>query len=118
MQNNTSGQAVGQAEMEQCIQNCLHCHTVCQETATQCQQSGGAHAQVGYIRMLQDCAEICRTTAHFMQHDSPLYGYICQACAKVSNHCAGECERMGDTDCANACRNCAWSCDQMGKIAA
>jgi hypothetical protein len=34
----------------------------------------------------------------------------------VTNHCAGECERMGDTDCANACHNASWSCEQLTKL--
>ncbi len=112
MAQNTGNQ-MSQVEMQQCIQDCLACHDVCLQTAKNYQQVGGHHQ---YILMLQDCAEMCLTTAHFMQHNSPLYGYLCQACAQVSNHCAGECDEIGDTDCANACRNCAWSCEQLAKL--
>ncbi len=105
-----------QVEMQQCIQDCLNCHAVCIQTAKQCQQTGGDHAKPEHIQMLHDCAELCLTAAHFMQHDSPLVGYVCQATAQVTNHCANECEQMGDTDCANACRNANWSCDQMTKM--
>lgn len=102
-------------EMQQCIQNCLDCHDVCLQTASNCQKAGGDHAKPEHIFMLQDCAEMCLTNAHFMQHNSPLYNYMCQVCAQVCNHYAGEFEQIGDTDTANACRNCAWSCEQLSK---
>ncbi|HEU0002773.1 MAG TPA: four-helix bundle copper-binding protein [Ktedonobacteraceae bacterium] len=115
MQQNT-GKSRGQVEMQQCIQDCLNCNAVCTQTAQKCQQAGGDHARPEHIQMLHDCAEMCLTAAHFMQHNSPLVGYVCQAAAQVTNHCSNECEQMGDTDCANACRNASWSCDQMTKM--
>ena len=99
------------AEMQQCIQNCLNCYSVCMSML-----NGDQQAKSPYTTMLQDCAEMCMTTAHFMEHNSPLYGYVCQTCAQVCNHCADEGESRGDTDCANACRNCAWSCEQLAKL--
>jgi hypothetical protein len=107
-----------QVEMQQCIQDCLDCNTVCLETAMDHQEAGGPQANPDYVLLLQDCAEICMTAAHFMQHDSPLYGFVCQTCALVCNHTAGICDQAGDTDCANACRTCAWSCDQLAKLIA
>ena len=107
---------LSQVEMQQCIQDCLDCHAVCMQTAEACRQAGGEHAHDEHVYMLLDCADMCLTAAHFMQHNSPLYGYTCQACMQVCNHCAGECERMGDNDCANACRTCAQSCEQLTKL--
>lgn len=115
MQQNP-GKSMGEVEIQQCIQDCLNCHAVCKQTAEACKQAGGEHGKSEHIYMLLDCAEMCLTAAHFMQHNSPLYGYICQAAAQVANHCAGECEQMGDNDCANACRNAAWSCEQLTKL--
>src|SRR5947209_11801318 len=115
MQN--TGNPMIQVEIQQCIQNCLNCYTACMNAVNGGQQAGGQHAKSQHSTMLHDCAEMCMTAAHFMEHNSPLFGYVCQTCAQVCNHCAGECESMGDTDCANACRNCAWSCEQMAKLA-
>jgi len=115
MQQN-AGNQMGQVELQQCIQDCLNCHDACMQTARNCKQAGGDHAKPEHISMLQDCAEMCQTAAHFMQHNSPLYGYVTQACAQVTTHCATECEQKGDTDCANACRTAAWSCDQVTKM--
>ena len=115
MQEN-SGKSMGQVEIQQCIQDCLNCHAVCVRTADACRQAGGDHAKDEHIYVLLDCADMCLTAAHFMQHNSPLYGYACQAAMQVANHCAGECEQMGDDDCANACRNAASSCEQLTKM--
>src|SRR6266849_381298 len=82
------GTPMVQVEMQQCIQDCLDCNTACLLTASNYQLAGGGQANPDYIFMLQDCAELCMTTAHFMQHDSPLHGFICQTCALVCNHAA------------------------------
>ncbi len=108
--------SLSQVEMQQCIQDCLNCHAVCMQTAEADKQKGGKHAKKEYIYLLLDCAEMCLTSAHFMQHDSPLFGYTCQAALQVATHCAGECDSMGDTDCANASRICASSCEQLIKL--
>lgn len=107
---------MGEVEIQQCIQDCLKCNTVCLQTAENYQQAGSDRDKFEHISELQDCAEMCMTAAHFMQHDSPLYGFVCQTCALVCTHCAGECELRGETDCANACRACAWCCDQLAKL--
>jgi hypothetical protein len=53
---------------------------------------------------------------YFLQHDSPLFGYVTSACAQVTQHCGQECQLMGDTDCANACQNASWSLEQLSKL--
>jgi len=121
-------------QMQDCTNDCFTCHTVCLDTAMRVlQQSdqqqlankpisspivqqGGQHADA--VRLLLDCSEICLTAAHFMLRNSPLYGYICQACAQVCSHCAGICSQIGETDGANACQACATSCQQMVKMIA
>ena len=107
---------MSQVEMQQCIQDCLNCHRVCLDTAEKYRQAAKEQSRQAYIYMLLDCADICLTAAHFMQHNSPLSGYTCDACAHVCAHCEGECQQAGDTDCANACQTCAQSCGQMTKL--
>lgn len=105
-----------QIEIQQCIQNCLECHKTCMQMAEEDRRSRDDHATKEHIQMMLDCAEICLTTAHFLQHGSALAGYVVQACAQVTTICANECEQAGHTDCANACRNAAWSCTQLTKM--
>ncbi|HAJ64136.1 MAG TPA: ferredoxin [Cyanobacteria bacterium UBA8543] len=113
-------------EMQQCIENCLDCHSICLNTVTYCLQKGGQHAEPAHIRLLQDCAEICQTSANYMLRGSTLHTRTCGVCAEVCERCAQECDseallrsadRMGDDTqmkaCADMCRRCAESCGQM-----
>ena len=108
-------------EMQQCIENCTECHRVCLEAVAYCLQQGGKHAEAAHVRLLLDCAEICRTSADFMIRGSELHAVTCGACAEVCRRCAEECERMGDDEvmrrCAEVCRRCEESCRQMSKAA-
>jgi hypothetical protein len=109
-------------EMQQCIQNCLSCHSICLSTVTHCLQQGGHHAGSGHIRLLLDCAEICQTSANFMLRGSDLHPRTCGVCAEVCTRCAEDCARFGDDAqmqaCAAACRRCADSCRYMAGMAA
>ena len=104
-------------EMQRCIQNCLNCGSICQETLTYCLQQGGKHAEPGHIRLLVDCAEICQTSANYMLRMSDLHGRTCGVCAEVCDRCASSCEQFGNDSqmaaCADACRRCAQSCRTM-----
>ena len=106
---------MAQMEMMQTIQDSLTCRDVCIQTARSCQQSSGEHARPDHIHMLEDCADLCQAAAHFMQHTSPLYGYVTRAATQVTTHCGEECARMGDTDCANACKTAAQALDHISQ---
>jgi hypothetical protein len=109
------------AEMARCIDNCTRCHAICVETIRHCLEKGGRHAAPAHIRLLQDCAQICATSADFMLRGSELHSRTCAACAEVCARCAEECERMADDDmmreCAELCRRCAESCREMAHAA-
>ena len=42
------------------------------------------------------CAEICRTSAHFMLINTPHHKHTCKECAEICEECAKDCERLGD----------------------
>lgn len=111
-----------QASMQECIQNCLNCHSICIATVTHCLNLGGTHASPQHIRLLLDCAEICQTSANFMLRGSDFHMLTCAACAEICRQCADSCAQMGDDAtmlaCADACRRCADSCQQMAQMAA
>lgn len=74
------------AEMKQCIQNCLDCHSTCTNTVSYCLQQGGMHSELPHIRLMLDCAEICQTSANFMLRGSKMHVRTCVICAEsVSN---------------------------------
>lgn len=109
-------------EMQKCIDECLNCYSICEQTVQHCLELGGKHAEANHIRTLQDCAEICRTSADFMLRNSPFHAQTCAVCAEVCRECERECRRMGDDEtmqqCAEACRSCAESCERMATMAA
>ena len=116
----TSAHTIGR-EMQQCVDECLSCYSICAQTIQHCLEIGGKHAEVNHIRTLADCAEICRTTADFMVRGSPLHTRTCDACAAICRACEEECRRMADDEmmqqCAEACRRCAESCERMARAA-
>lgn len=105
-------------EMKNCINECLTCHSVCLETISHCLEMGGEHASPAHIALLQDCAQICITSADFMLRGSELHGQTCGVCAATCDACADSCESLAEGNdfmqrCAEVCRRCAESCRQM-----
>lgn len=105
------------ATMQDCITNCLDCHSVCLATSMHCLEKGGAHAALEHIRLLQDCAQICIASADFMLRGSPMHPMTCGICADICIACADNCSRLADDEtmvlCAETCRRCAQSCAEM-----
>jgi hypothetical protein len=102
-------------DMQNCIQQCLHCYETCKrEAMNHCLEVGGKHVEPTHFRLMMNCAEICRTSADFMLTNSSLHATVCGACAEVCDACASSCEQVGDMqECVQACRQCAESCRQM-----
>lgn len=110
-------------EMQECIQNCMDCHSICLATVPHCLEMGGKHADPQHIGPLFECAEICQTSANFMLLNSPQHGRVCALCAEICERCAQDCEQMSNGDrqmlaCAEQCRRCAESCRNMATMAA
>lgn len=103
------------AEMQACIDTCLKCYATCTSMAmNHCLELGGKHTEPEHFRLMMACAEICRTSAHFMLIGTPDHRRTCAACAEICRACAEDCENIGGMDeCVAACRACAKSCDKM-----
>jgi hypothetical protein len=103
------------AEMKACIEACLRCYQVCLGTAmTHCLQMGGKHTEPAHFRLMMACAEMCRTSAHFMLIGTEHHKHTCAECAEICEACARDCERIGDMqECVVACRECAEMCRRM-----
>jgi hypothetical protein len=103
--------------LQDCITDCLDCHSVCLSTIAHCLSKGGDHAAPDHIRLLQDCAQICIASADFMLRRSPLDQMICRICGGVCELCADDCAKIADDEtmvlCAETCRRCSRSCGEM-----
>jgi hypothetical protein len=102
-------------EMRRCVDDCLACHRVCLTTLSQhCLDVGGKHIEPRHTRLMLACAEICRTSAFFMELGTEFHKRTCAVCADVCAECAKSCEGFDDMqECAEACRRCAESCRRM-----
>ena len=102
-------------EMQRCIDECLRCYQTCLGTATNhCLEAGGQHVEPQHVRLMMACAEICRTSAHFMLMNSEHNKHLCRECAEICDQCAADCERVGEmAACVQQCRACAESCRKM-----
>ena len=79
-----------------------------------CREGGGAHTAPPHFRLMMACAEICRTSAHFMLIGTPHHRHTCAECAEICRECAANCEEVGDMDrCVTACSQCAEICAKM-----
>jgi hypothetical protein len=109
-------------QMQDCIDECNACHDICQETLVHCLRKGGKHAEAGHIRLLIDCAEVCKLSAGFMLRNSNLHGETCRTCSVICEMCSQSCHQMAEEDarmkaCADQCSSCASSCDLMARSA-
>ena len=88
-------------EMRRCVDDCLACHRVCLTTLSQhCLDVGGKHIEPRHTRLMLACAEICRTSAFFMELGTE---FLC-APALFARRCARSARRAarGSTICRNA----------------
>ncbi len=102
-------------ELADCIAACAECHETCERMIFEhCLPMGGKHVQPAHLKLMSDCAQICRTAADFMIRNSAHHGLVCRACAQICDACATDCESIGEMEeCVSACRRCAASCEQM-----
>jgi hypothetical protein len=100
--------------LSECVDRCLACHRACEENVSRSVDKGHA---VEHVRLLLDCAEICRTCAGFMMRESEHHAMVCHVCAQLCEECAQSCLAFhGDIDlerCADACQACVVSCRAM-----
>jgi hypothetical protein len=54
----------------------------------------GEHTEARHFSLMMACAEICRTSAHFMLIGSELHKRTCRLCGEICDQCAADCERV------------------------
>jgi hypothetical protein len=104
-------------DLDACIRACDDCARICLHTLTQhCLEHGGEHTEPERVRILLDCAGICRTSADFLSRGSSYHHLACGTCAQICQACAESCAAIGDAEmnaCAAVCRACAEPCQRM-----
>ncbi len=104
-------------QMQRCIEACMSCFSVCEQTLAHCLKKGGRHASPERVKLLLDCAESCRMSVSMLSRESTYHLQQCALCAQVCKACEESCEEFGDDAqmkaCADACRTCADACRRM-----
>jgi hypothetical protein len=104
-------------DMRQCIQDCLECANICDQTLAYCLEQGGEHARVEHINLLRDCDESCTMAASMMGRKSRFSQQQREVCMLACAACAERCEAMAEdaqmSACAEACRRCLESCRNL-----
>lgn len=101
-----------------CLEDCTECYqTVLASAMNHCLLSGGEHVSPDHFRLMMDCAEMCKTAAHFQLSHSPYTVRVCGVCADICEACASSCEKLsGLEDCVLICLKTADSCRSMADM--
>src|SRR5688572_14871338 len=115
MNASTPNPPPGDQNLTDCIEACTECHETCERMLFQhCLAMGGKHGEPAHVKLMADCAQLCRTSADFMIRGSAHHALTCRACAEICEACADDCERIGTMEeCVSACRRCAAACREM-----
>ncbi len=104
-------------EMQECVQQCQRCHSICLETVSHLVEGGGTRPAAEPVSLLLDCVDVCRTCTDFMLRGSERHPLMCGVCAEICRQCGDACARYGEDAemrrCVEACRACADSCRRM-----
>src|SRR5438270_10296803 len=65
--------------VQRAIDDCKECHAICVQTIQYSVQQGGPYVAPDYLRLLEDCAQLCQLSEDFMLRDSPISATICTA---------------------------------------
>ena len=90
-------------KMNRCIESCAECSKTCMKMVVPCLEKGGKHAEPTHIRLLLDCAEICKLATSFMARGSDFENQLCALCAEISDKCAKRCEKLADHEDMKHC---------------
>ena len=104
-----------------CIVACLDCLSVCTSCADACIVEDDVATLGRCIRLNQDCAALCHTTAEVLSRsnepDWAVIRAVLDACAFACAACSAECEKHAHMKhcevCAAACRECETACHSV-----
>lgn len=103
--------------MDDCVTLCVASHRSCLTSARHVLEQPQLHAAAQLVALLQDCAELCQTTANSMLRGAPTHTLLCGACADLCAACAQACDAYKNdavlTRCAATCRDCGAACRHM-----
>lgn len=99
---------------------CQDCHDICLDILVNyCYVQGGEYTNPHHLKIMDDCIEICETTANFLRRNSEFSNEVCAPCASICYECANSCANLPSREmqkCAEIARQCAQSCEQLARV--
>jgi hypothetical protein len=112
-----------QGKMAQALQSLAACAGACTFCADACLGEKMVAELTTCIRLNQDCADLCLTTANVLVRSGAnpqrqMLGHLVEACAAACQSCGQECARHAQMHehcriCAEVCRYCEDACRQL-----
>ena len=100
---------------QSCVLALNECRAACLDMVGNSIRMQGYYAELGHVRLLEDCARLCESTVDFLLRGSELAPEMLALCADVCRRSGRDCERFDYDqrllDCAAACRRSAEACD-------
>jgi hypothetical protein len=96
----------------ECVRACYECHFACTQTIMYCTER--KNLTLERIGVLQDCAEVALSTAHFVIRLSPYQPHTRALCAEICDQAAETLDGAKKDPqlkaCADICRTTAQAC--------
>jgi hypothetical protein len=102
------------------VRDCVACALACEQTIEHCLGRGAEYSAQDQIRLLRDCADLCRLSGELIVRRSIHSTRLCTLCAEACSACERWCANFGGDAqmkaCVAACRACANSCRRIGPL--
>ncbi len=101
------------------VEICMEAHRSCVELEARARLMDDLRVDRALLRVIRECAEICRLTAESALHDSESRPALAMACVEVSRRCAEDCARIQGNaamqSCADYCARAVLACQRLSR---
>jgi hypothetical protein len=103
----------------QSMKDCMEAHVSCVELEARAREMDDLRVDGALLRVIRECAEMCRLTAEAALHDSDSRPAFAKACVEASRRCAEDCARfLGNVEmqrCADVCARAVLACQKLAR---
>jgi hypothetical protein len=105
--------------LRQNMMDCMEAHVSCVELEERARKMDDLRVDGALLRVIRQCADMCRLTAEAAMHDCESRSALAKACVEVSRRCAEDCARFqGNVEmqrCADVCARAVLACQKLAR---
>jgi len=105
--------------LKESMKDCMEAHISCVELESRARKMDDQRVDDALLRVIRECADMCRLTADAALHDSESRTALAKACIDVTRRCAEDCARfMGNVEmqrCADVCARAVLACQRLAR---